>query len=117
MDQDRVTLFKTAERIKEELIKASRVLPQDVQALIDKVNPEGGKAESVFCGRKDALRRHAPSGAGAAGKGAQGGRGRALPGFKGGSREIPDRKLYVRGGTYAVGARLCETPSAFLEPE
>ena len=34
-----------------------------------------------------------------------------------GSREIPDRKLYVRGGTYAVGARLCETPSAFLEPE
>lgn len=48
MDQDRVMLFKTAERIKEELIKASRVLPQDVQALIDKVNPEGGKAESVM---------------------------------------------------------------------
>ena len=48
MDQDRATLFKTAERIKEELIKASRVLPQDVQALIDKVNPEGGKAESVM---------------------------------------------------------------------
>ena len=43
MDQDRVMLFKTAERIKEELIKASRVLPQDVQALIDKVNPEMNK--------------------------------------------------------------------------
>ncbi len=48
MERDRAILCKAAERIRDSLIEAARILPPEVEALIEGTDTEGGKSSAVM---------------------------------------------------------------------
>ncbi len=56
MEQDKAILHSAADRIRDALIKAARILPPDAASMINNAIAEGGKAECVLSAIKENLK-------------------------------------------------------------